>query len=451
MRDFRDTHPDFERYLGEETGLVERRLGADGKPVLSAGPHRTVTSRESFEQWFRDVQGVNLAAPLAIRLDNGITPDPSVYTYDNGRFFPIDDRLLGNQGRPNNYHFTLELHSRFSYQPGQHFTFTGDDDLWVFIDGDLVVDLGGVHGPLTGSVDLDSLGLQPGVNYAFDLFFAERHTSDSHFRIDTSIPFVPPPTATASPSPTLSPTPSPTPTATPSPSPTALPSAPPTPLPRPLFLPILLDEACPTGTWFVDVALVIDASTSMREPVAGGRTKLEVVLGAVGIFLRGLRLEDGEAGGAAADHDRAAVLSFNDRATVLTPLTADPGAITAALGQVRVAPNSRLDLGIEAGRRVLADAPGGLGRARAMILLSDGLANHTSAAEVLLAAEAARAEGTILFVVGTRSGMDAALLAGLASGPEHFFSAPDAAGIDQIYAALIRRVLCPPGAYWGRR
>ena len=67
------------------------------------------------------------------------------------------------------------------------FSFDGDDDLWVFINDELVVDLGGVHPAVSGSVDLDTLGLTIGETYDFDLFFAERHTTQSNFRIDTSI------------------------------------------------------------------------------------------------------------------------------------------------------------------------------------------------------------------------------------------------------------------------
>lgn len=66
------------------------------------------------------------------------------------------------------------------------FTFVGDDDVWVFIDRQLAVDLGGIHGSIDGSVDLD-VGLVEDKLYRLDVFHAERQTQGSNFRIDTSI------------------------------------------------------------------------------------------------------------------------------------------------------------------------------------------------------------------------------------------------------------------------
>ncbi|MBK8266358.1 MAG: fibro-slime domain-containing protein [Nannocystis sp.] len=88
-------------------------------------------------------------------------------------------------------HLTTEIHSFFQYSGGETFTFQGDDDVWVFINKKLVIDLGGVHGVSTQSVNLDSLGLEPGNVYPIEVFHAERHTVQSNFRIDTTICSIP--------------------------------------------------------------------------------------------------------------------------------------------------------------------------------------------------------------------------------------------------------------------
>jgi fibro-slime domain-containing protein len=193
VRDFTTSHPDFEYVIAVDPGIVDASLGADDKPVYAGGPDGTATTHgpEAFDQWYRDVDGVNLSSALTIALSGG---EGGVYTYDNGAFFPIDDQGFGNQGNPHNYHFTYELHTRFRYQGGEIFRFTGDDDLFTFIDGVLVIDLGGVHGAMSSEVDLDAraaeLGLAVGEIYDLDVFFAERHTTESNFRIDTSLAFV---------------------------------------------------------------------------------------------------------------------------------------------------------------------------------------------------------------------------------------------------------------------
>jgi len=184
-------HPDFEQnVISVETGIVESTIGSDRNPVYAKGDGTssiTTNGQAFFDQWYRDVAGVNTSTPLTITLDNTLTANPDVFTFIDPAFFPIDGALFGNQGLIHNYHFTYELHSNFTYTGGEIFSFTGDDDIWVFINDELITDLGGVHSPLSASVSLDTLGLTIGERYNFDLFFAERQTSGSSFRIDTSI------------------------------------------------------------------------------------------------------------------------------------------------------------------------------------------------------------------------------------------------------------------------
>lgn len=191
IRDFTSAHPDFESYTGDVAflGLVEDTLGDDDKPVYAnPGPTPQTSGPDQFLQWYSDTQGVNQTFEVSIGLSESM---PGVFTYDNSNFFPIDDQGFGNEGWPHNFLFTTEIHANFKYEGGEVFTFTGDDDLWTFINGRLAIDLGGLHPPLSKTVDLDAmadyLGIEPGGTFPMDIFHAERHTDQSNFRIDTSI------------------------------------------------------------------------------------------------------------------------------------------------------------------------------------------------------------------------------------------------------------------------
>jgi len=67
IRDFSYTHPDFEDGTGDDRGMVEQTLGSDKKPVYAYAPPAhspTTTGKTEFDQWFRDVAGVNQSQPL---------------------------------------------------------------------------------------------------------------------------------------------------------------------------------------------------------------------------------------------------------------------------------------------------------------------------------------------------------------------------------------------------
>jgi fibro-slime domain-containing protein len=188
------SNPDFQAGIGGlQTGMVASTLTGNAPTPLAFGAPYYVQSAASFAEWF------GAAAPskqLSITL-NETAPGSGIYSYANNAFFPINGELLDNYGNTNrNYHFTYQIAATFGYKPntGQTFTFTGDDDVWVFFDKKLGIDLGGVHGATTASVNMDTLlaGYSAG-NYSFDFYFAERHTSESNLMIQTSLQLVPVP------------------------------------------------------------------------------------------------------------------------------------------------------------------------------------------------------------------------------------------------------------------
>lgn len=185
------SNPDFESGIGGVvTGLVSSTLTGSAPTAISFGAPGYITSAASFAQWYGP------AAPstsYAITLSE-TSPGSGVYSYSNGAFFPIDGMLLGDYAYGHNYHFTYQIHATFGYTPGagQTFSFSGDDDVWVFFDKKLGIDLGGVHGTAGASINMDTF-FGPGKaagNYDFDFYFAERHTTGSNFSIETSLDLV---------------------------------------------------------------------------------------------------------------------------------------------------------------------------------------------------------------------------------------------------------------------
>jgi fibro-slime domain-containing protein len=192
IRDLRFTHPDFQVPFsaGVERGIVAQQLDASGRPVYlgGAGGTRTTTGAANFESWFNDTPGTNLSAPFSLSLEHLDDDEPRIGLQEF-EFFPIDGELFGNEGLPHNFHFTVEVEQELTYSGGEVLEFSSDDDLWVFINDRLAVDLGGTHAAteivtLDLDVEANRLGLTRGGTYAIDLFFAERHTDSSALLID---------------------------------------------------------------------------------------------------------------------------------------------------------------------------------------------------------------------------------------------------------------------------
>jgi fibro-slime domain-containing protein len=262
LRDFKSHdvaggHPDFNHNGGGGPGLVWDTLGTDAdanaepdSPALAntklsvvykpTAPSSSTSGAANFNAWYHDSAFSKVVQSTLQLCDDG----SGTYVFDDRTFYPLDnplhpemnkgwsdplepaasrETLLGPDSSftggcapmnadpqdpdadvRHNFGFTSELRFWFTYKGGEKLTFRGDDDVWVFIAGKLVIDLGGVHCAQTGAVTLIAgeavydtngdgvkdagesavaLDLQAGNVYETVVFQAERHVSESSYRL----------------------------------------------------------------------------------------------------------------------------------------------------------------------------------------------------------------------------------------------------------------------------
>jgi fibro-slime domain-containing protein len=222
MRDFRGRddllgHADFG--LGNappnQSWVVGSRLDGDGKPVVARPPaagassQRTISSEATFATWFRDTPCQNLPRPRLLYLHRtasyGHTPQNPRWVYgvdggslgmDSTRCYMDTYDFLSGWSYGVNLSWTVEFGCSFVYRQdkAQWLHVSASNDVWVYLDGNLLIDIGGRSRPTFRAIDLNSVaagfGLVDKQSYQLKIFVANRRTAVwPDFQIWMNFPF----------------------------------------------------------------------------------------------------------------------------------------------------------------------------------------------------------------------------------------------------------------------
>ncbi len=227
------SNPDFNPGVAIDTvtlGMVEKKLSRNQLPKSTDKslysydisrwfkPWKPYAEKPQYAWWDGSVDNMETLTGSALQndttyinkqIDTTLTfmhQGNGIYNFESSDFFPLDGKGFGSEKTKNwdgksykydhNYSFSMMLEREFVYSKGLRFEFSGDDDVWVFINDELALDLGGCHPEKSGSFDLDNvaetMNLTLGKSYKIRFFFAERQADGSNCKISSNIISAPP-------------------------------------------------------------------------------------------------------------------------------------------------------------------------------------------------------------------------------------------------------------------
>ncbi len=200
---------------GITKGMVEDTLGANGLPLSKSGE---CSSALINDWWSPKSVDSTYTGTIELKSIGG-----SLYTYSTHAqgFFPVPGSCVDGTGggsgticescingtipgtgelcsepKRRNYGFTVHMKYQFTYIEAasreHNFFFSGDDDVFVYMNGHLVIDIGGRHEPQSESFNVwqaaQTLGIKTGDIVSIDFFIAERAALGSQAIIAVNMP-----------------------------------------------------------------------------------------------------------------------------------------------------------------------------------------------------------------------------------------------------------------------
>ena len=189
-----------------EQGLVDYNLGSDGLPVAEGGKLLSNRGVKDMDRWFSAVDGQSMAYPGEIKLAYKVNEGVPTFTFNSNDFYPLGEADFSKSDSVNkdgkNHLFTMNFALPFvvAANGGEGIEVVADDDTFVFVGNNLVIDMGGIHDATKGRLMINESGeiytaigdeefaysgttVEKGKDSIVRIFHADRDSDGSVFKI----------------------------------------------------------------------------------------------------------------------------------------------------------------------------------------------------------------------------------------------------------------------------